>query len=389
VTRLSQPVDLTEWMARIEERLRTVEGRVNQVPRPVAPAGTALFGPNILPNPTFEAGTAGWLAPSNATLTEEAIQGTRSLKLQHTSTQQTQRTKVSFEAESLGVRSYDAAGNPLPDVASWGYQGDYGSPFGLRSSLAWVNVEKMAGAVGIPTVDVETLEVGIDWSHWWQSHGGTAVIGLNSVPVVPPTTAQRPASGWDDDVFRVTWEGRYIFKWVNLKNRAAFLNAFVAGTLNGIMLGPGPAGQPNFYGYSHPNTKIRGSYWRTEVISSNLLQSTVWSQFLPISGSTTWQVSWLVNSSVPGVAHIGAGWAVNNTDAPVVVSAASLAISPEVTTRVTGVMSAPGNARFLAPYVTVVGDPPTSTNPDGTPGPRVPWSFRVDDATLRQKVGGA
>ena len=388
MTRISNPVDLQEWMARIEERLRTVETRVNQVPRPTAPAGTALFGPNILPNPTFEAGLVGWLPPSNAALTTNAIQGTRSLVCSHTSTQETVRTKYSFEASSLGVRSWDGAGNALPDSASWGYQGDYGSAFGIRSSLAWVDYQKYSGAVGIPTADVETLELGVDWSHWYQSHGGVAVVGVNSVPSIPAVGAAKPASGFTPDVFRQTWEGRYIFKWLNVKTRAPFVNALVAGTLYGVALGPTPVGQ-QYYGYTHPNTKIRGSYWKTEVVSSNALQSTVWGQFQPISGSTTWQVSWLINSSVSAVAHVGAGWAVNNTDGPTVVLGTSVALSAGVTARVTGVVGPlSGTARFLAPYVTVVGDPPTSTNPDGTPGPRVPWTFTVDDAALRQKVAG-
>lgn len=385
MTRLSNPVDLQDWMARIEERLRTVENRVNQTPRPPAPVGTALFGPNVLPNPTFESGLAGWLVPSNGFLTGDALQGTRSLVLQHTSTQQTVRTRYSFEAPCTAIRSYDVLGNPLPDVSSWGYQGDYGSPFGIRSSLHWVDHTVWAGAVGLAAADIDTLEVGVDWNHWYQSMGGVAVIGLNTVAAIPSVGDVKPATGWTADIFRTTWEGRYMFKWLNLRTRTPFVDAIRAGTLRGIALGPTPAGQ-QYYGYTWPNTKIRGSYYKTEVISSNALQSTVWGEFQSAPSSTVWQVSWLVRATCPAVAHIGIGHAVNSTDSPTVIEATTLALTPNVTARVTGTTTAiPGSARFVAPYITVVGDPPV----DGGSGLRVPWTFTVDDATLRQKVGGA
>src|SRR3954464_3084109 len=89
MTRVARGIDLSEWLSRTEERLTTVEKRVQTAPRPDAGASTVVYGPNQLPNPPYDVGASGEQNPPLGQLVSgsgNALEGATSFRMSHTAT---------------------------------------------------------------------------------------------------------------------------------------------------------------------------------------------------------------------------------------------------------------------------------------------------------------
>jgi hypothetical protein len=388
MTRVARGIDLSEWLTRTEERLTTVEKRVQTAPRPDLGTGTVVYGPNLLPNPQYNLGASGWQNPGSGLLVSgaEAIEGATSFKKSHTATvPNVVREKHTFAVSPYAWRSYKGDSTykvqPEPQHA---WEGFFDTNDGNTKSFLWFDPAGFSDAIGSTPADWEVLNVLIYWEHWFWSEGGTAIIGAHTYNTVPAIGAVSPGNGFPD-LIRYTWPGRYMSQSVNLIAVAGIADRIRDGTLRGIMLGPGPTTNNTYYGYARPyDIQLRGTYWKTLNISQAGLSSEVRSFGLGQSGqNVAWNASVLSRCTVNGTYRFGvwtqaAGGGITDTDL------ATGALAPNAIQRISGVTAVlPDTVLDMGVYFKVTGAPPS----DGA-GSTIPWSYTVDDWYLRQKVAG-
>ena len=382
MTRIARPVDLDEWLSRIEERLATLERRVNGTPRPSASTSYPVFGPDVLPDGGFESGGAGWALPTFATITDtpDVIAGAHSCRLSFAgSTPVTTRERRQFEAATTAVRSWRGDGTYLTDALA--YQGDGpGLPNGNTRSMTWFDRGAYLDLAGVLLADVEVLQVYLYFQHWWFGSGGTAVIGTHDVATIPGLGAGQPA-GYVPDLLRVNWPGRGVGQWVDVLGVSGITSRLLAGTLYGLMLGPGADASGTFYGQAQTNGRIRGTYFKTITTSAAVTTYTLWHGRLA-GGPGKWNVaaSYTGSSGANHNAAVGLGWAPDATSALTPIAAQTVTgVAGGVQQDLAGTVTIPPGAAYVAPYVT------------GTwlGSASAPWSFLVDNVTLKQQVGGA
>lgn len=382
MTRIARPLDLDEWLARIEERIATLERRVNQIPRPDASTSYPVFGPDLLPDGGFERGGLGWDLPTFSTITNapDVLAGDHSCRVSFAgSTPVTVRERRSFEAATTAVRSWRGDGTYLTD--SIAYQGDGpGLPNGNTRSWSWFDRGQYLDLAGVLLADVEVLQVYLNFTHWWFGSGGVAVIGTHDVPTIPGLGAGQPA-GAVPDLLRTSWPGRGVAQWVSVLGVSGITSRLLAGTLYGIMLGPGPDATGTYYGQAQPDGRIRGTYWKTITTSAAVTDYTLWHGRLP-GGPGKWSVSAAYAGSAGATTNValGLGWAPDAISALTPVQAQLINTAPAGAPQaLSGVVTIPPGATYVAPYVTGHWNGASSAA----------WSFLVDNVTLKQQVGGA
>jgi len=158
-----------------------------------------------------------------------------------------------FETGSIGTFQSYTAGNVLMSTAQ-AYQGQ--SPYagnGNQYSYTLFNfaAPPLNDLVGVLTADVGYLDLYLYFPHWYNSSGGTAVLGYHD-----------PAGGGTQHpgVVQFTYPGRGIGQWLPMKGSLIDF-ALRGNTLDAFMLGPGPTTSYNYYGYA-TLASFRGGYYK-------------------------------------------------------------------------------------------------------------------------------
>ena len=223
------------------------------------------------------------------------------------------------------------------------------------------------------------------WEHWFQSEGGTSIIGAHTANVVPAIGAVMPG-GQFPDLVRFSWPGRYMMGSMPLINIGGIADRIRDRTFRGIILGPGPTTSPNYYGYARPyDARLRCTYWKTTSISIAGMSSEVRSNGVGVSGSNVkWNAQVNVRATTPAVAKLGVWW--RNAGGTITdVDVATVNLGPGAIIPINGTTGAAFSdaAVDLGVYLKVTGSPPS----DGLGG-YVPWDYTVDDWVLRQQIAG-
>lgn len=168
----------------------------------------------------------------------------------------TSKIKKNLSVLSTLSRCYDGAGNL--DTYALGdqrmYQGQFDAVLGnTRSwcvfptaSTGTGNGGTIADMAGVPLGSIDYIQVFLFYYYWYLTTGGIAVIGHHN-NAAPGTT--EPGGG-TYNVTTGSFAGRNVGKWVELSGIASITNAINAGTLKGIIVGPGVTTGPSYYGYA-------------------------------------------------------------------------------------------------------------------------------------------
>jgi hypothetical protein len=135
------------------------------------------------------------------------------------------------------LRSY--RGNNETYLDGQAYQGYGGSSY-VGVSRSMIGFPDLTGELAGATI--ENIEVYLNFTHWWNNAGGTAVIGIHGHLGIPTTYS--PA--WDDIVRSAGWP-KPGSRWVQLPSH--LYGGFASGVYRGITLRPpGDSTNREFYG---------------------------------------------------------------------------------------------------------------------------------------------
>ena len=395
MTRVARSVELSEWLTRTEERLSAAERRLAAAARPAQGTTAVITGPNLLPNPGYEDKRIdGWQVPYIGILvgTPDAISGQWSYQMNHVPGVLTvNREKDSFDISPYAWRTYRGDGSFKSSTGSdnvdHAFQGQFDGVDANQRTLLWYDPAGYADAVNTIAGDWEWFDLLLFWEHWFQSEGGTAILGVHTVNTPPSIGAAMPGAGQFTDQVRYSWPGRYLMGSCSLIAIGAFADRIRDGTFRGLILGPGPTTSPNYYGYARPyDARLRATFTKTTSISQTGLSSEVRSVGAGVSGANVkWNAQVAVKCTVPAVAKLGVWWrnaggTITDVDVQTVNLAGANAITPMAGTTASAFSDV---AVDLGIYLKVTGSPPNDSN-----GQTIPWNYTVDDWVLRQQIAG-
>ena len=158
-----------------------------------------------------------------------------------------------FETGSIGTFQSYTQGNVLMSTTQ-AYQGQ--SPFAGNGNQYSYILFNFAAAplndlVGVLTADVGYLDIYLYFPHWYNSSGGTCVLGYHD-----------PAGGGTQHpgVVQFTYPGRGIGQWLPMKGSLIDF-ALRGNTLDAFMLGPGSTTSFTYYGYA-TLASVRAGYYK-------------------------------------------------------------------------------------------------------------------------------
>lgn len=169
----------------------------------------------------------------------------------------------SFEAGWQAKRTYDSGGSYNTDVFC--YQGLAPSTSSKRVGWAWfafgaVGSPSIADLAGVGAGDIQYIDAFLYYDHWYNSGGGTCILGHHNVAAIPGVGAGEPAGGIVDEV-HANYTARGQGQWFSLLG-TNIGNAILAGTFRGFITGDhaiNPGHQ--FYGYAS-DLKLRAGYFK-------------------------------------------------------------------------------------------------------------------------------
>lgn len=154
----------------------------------------------------------------------------------------------SFNIACYATRSFNSDGSVRNNDGEPIYQGEYSPPSFHGNQASWIFFDKatLEELQGVPNGDIDYVQVRLNFHHWYRNAGGTAVLGS--------LFANGPSGNRNNGQDNVNQLQEHTeiedYEWIDIPVSNAIVDNLQAGTLTGIVLGPGQSPWQEYYGYA-------------------------------------------------------------------------------------------------------------------------------------------